>query len=354
MDRLRYFIYVGIVLLIAAAVFFINDANQFDPEKNSSSLVGRGDGTSNARGSQGANGYMNEYQLSSQSKERILSIFDEPDMLDYHTMMEYVRKGKIDMVRELWKLRRKCPANLLPEQCDKKLLLFISERFPYPHNKAMIDLVQKYFHYEKTVRNMKSLRNMKPQERYELLMKKRREIFGESDARLVFGLQETKFHFGKSYQEFIEQSKDMSGEQRMKAYEQMRRNVYGEYYDEIVQREPKFDKYRTEMTLRQNDLDKMDLSQKKNQIRSMRKTYFGKEAADRMDQVDQAFQQRRQNEQTYQIQKQKLLSKNPNLSDKERSAKLRQLAVNVFGSDEQADMFERRQKMREYLRQKQR
>lgn len=83
---------------------------------------------------------------------------------------------------------------------------------------------------------------------------------------------------------FIKNSANLSGDQRVKKYEEVKREVFGDMYEEMVKREDKFAHYQTELQLRENELSKLKPEEKEKFEYELQIKYFGKEAADKIQQ----------------------------------------------------------------------
>lgn len=274
-------------------------------------------------------------------------IFDEEDMLGYEELMNAARTGKISLVSELWRMRRKCNTRDI-EKCDAELRQFLKEKFQFPDNEKLIALFDKYIGYEKAMREFKIPDNLTSQQRYALIREQRRKIFGEEDANLVFGLEEAKASFSFQYQDFVKATAGQKGDARMAKYEEMRRKAYGPYYDSIVAQEPAFNRFETEITLRETDLTSAGAG-KEQMMQSLREKYFGQEGAARMAEVDRQLAREKEQEKALAQAEKELFASNPGMSAEEKEKKLLELAAKYLGQDE-AEAYVRRRKYEESMR----
>ncbi|HMV78719.1 MAG TPA: lipase secretion chaperone [Leptospiraceae bacterium] len=301
-----------------------------------------------------------EYTVESQSsasdevpsmlKDQAMSMFQNDDLLSYDELMEGMRNGKIDIVGELWAFRRKCPTDFTYEQCNEMIRTFLLSNYPAPHNKELAAMFEKYLKYEFELRSFKQDPNLKFEDRYEQIKKKRRDIFKDEEARLIFGLEEAKVNFLQANSSFLQSSKNLSGEDRIKAYEKMREQVYGPYYKTVTEREPKFTKYETEVSLRENDFRKLSDSEKTAKLESVQEKYFGKDGVERIRKVKAELEEENKRISIFQEKEKKFLSANSSLNEKEKLEKLDKLRLEVFGSQEAADSYRRQQEFIEYLK----
>lgn len=269
-------------------------------------------------------------------------IFDEEGMLGYEELMAAARTGKISLVSELWRMRRKCGSQDI-EKCDEELRAFLKEKFKFPDNEKLTALLDKYITYEKTMRQFKMPDNLNSQQKYALIREQRRKIFGEEDANLVFGLEEAKATFSFQYQDFVKSTAGQKGDARVARYEEMRKKTYGPYYDAILAAEPPFNRFETEVMLRDTDLAGAGAG-KASMMQSIREKYFGPEGAARMAEVDKQLDQEESREKELEAAEKKFLAENPGLSEADKEKKLLEIRTQVLGADE-AEAYTRRKKL---------
>lgn len=313
---------VSIVVLLLVAIF----------------ILGRGGTSSHAGTGLPDEEFENWSLLGPEGAE----IFDEDDMLGYEELMAAARTGKISLVSELWRMRRKCGTADI-EKCDEQLRAFLKEKFKFPDNEKLIGLLDKYITYERTMRQLKLPDNVTSQQKYALIREQRRKIFGEEDANLVFGLEEAKAVFSFQYQDFVKASAGQKGDARMAKYEEMRRKTYGSYYDAIVAAEPPFNRFETEMALRDADLAGAGAG-KDALVQTMREKYFGPEGAARMAEVDKQLEQEEVREREMEAAEKKFLAENANLSAEEKEKRLIELRIKYLGAEE-AEAYTRRKSL---------
>ncbi|MCB1168948.1 MAG: hypothetical protein KDK25_01370 [Leptospiraceae bacterium] len=277
-------------------------------------------------------------------KEEALLMFDQPGYLSFEEIMAGAKNGKVQLVSELWKLRRRCPPELSPEECNLRIKIFLREKFQ-PGGEKLARLFAYYLRFEEHMRSEKPPEDLSPREQYDWVKKQRRQIMGDEAANLIYGYEEARVGFPGKFQDFMKDTQGMPAEERLKKYEELRKEHYGNYYQTIKEREPKFNTYDVELTLREEQLAGLDASQRDAKIREIREDYFGKEAADRMEKVDQEIQQEQQRSEAYEDAKAKLLEANPSASATEKEAMLAELRKEYF-EPEEAEAMARREKMR--------
>ena len=287
----------------------------------------------------------NPEELSAEAR----SMFEGLEVLSYEQLIIAARKGEVSLVSELWRLRRRCPKEMDRYECNIRIRQFVLDKFLPPGNEQLAELLTKYLKYEEEMSRFKMPEGVTLKEQYQIIRDKRREFFGPEDAKLVFGYEETKADYAATFQDFAENTKGMSGDQRMKAYEEMRKKALGDYYETIVAREPKFTKYETEMSLREGDLSGMDGGARTAYVTEMREKYFGKEGAQRMAAVDEQIAERDETLATYQKAEAEFLKQNQELSGEALDKKLMELRVQHFGQEE-AEAYTRREKYEREMR----
>ena len=174
--------------------------------------------------------------------QQAMSLFDQNNLPGYDELVAMADKGQINLVSELWKLRRRCPKEMKPEQCSERIRAFLASKFAEPDNKKIIALYDKYLIYEKNMREY-DFGKASLQERFNILKQKRREYLGDYNARLVFGLDEARVEYNQRMADFMKDAKDLSGDERVKQWNDMRKDVYGDYYNAVTAKEEKFNVY---------------------------------------------------------------------------------------------------------------
>jgi len=280
--------------------------------------------------------------------EEAFGLFDEANLMTYEEIIKLAKEGRLRLTSELWRLRRKCPKEMNRYDCNIRIRQFIMNKFPAPGNEKLAGLFRKYLEYEETMSEFKIDEDIPLAERYALIKEKRREIFGDEDAQLVFGLEESKFDFNQKTRNFLKQTEGLSGEERLAKFDEIRKESFGGYYAAVTEAEPKYSVYEREQLFKEEDLGKLSGEEKSAAIRSMREKYFGKDGADRMDQVDRQLAKEKQDLTAYENAEGEFLKNNPGLPEKEREEKLMQLRVQHLGKEE-AEAYTRREQYRKSL-----
>ncbi|MBM9577782.1 hypothetical protein JWG45_11525 [Leptospira sp. 201903070] len=280
-------------------------------------------------------------------------IFDENgNWLTFDELMQYAATGEVNLVSELWALRRQCPENTAYEQCNEIIRAFIADHYSGKDADYLMKLFSGYLRYETTMREFELPDKLSRAEKYEIVKKKRREFFSDNDAKLIFGLEEAEETYQDSLSGFLKDTESLSGDKRMERYEDYRKNVYGQYYNTVKTREPKYNTYETEMFLRDKELEKMNLSDRNGKTRAIREKYFGKDGADRMDAVYKEIEEREKKEKQTHTEESDWLQKNSNVKGEAREKALMEIRVKNLGKEE-AEEYSRRLKYEEELKKNQ-
>jgi len=359
MDKRKLLLYVlPVVILLLLWIFW---PDQGDAQK-SNRLKEQAE-----RAALAANPQSGEYR---EFVDQNRKLFTEENMYTFAQLMEMARTGRISLVAELWKLRSKCAAgggplgqiqgavttqpNAKPKQkmnideCNIRIENFLREQYPPPENEKIIALFRHYLRFEDSMRRFAFPENATPTERYELLKKKRREFFSESDAQLLFGYDETRTATQEALNDFFKNSANMPADERVKKYYDMRKKMLGDYNSAFNESEPAYTRYETEVLLRGDEMQRQGTSA--TQTEAMREKYFGVDGAKRMAVVDQQIKEERTRIDNYEAAAQKFNRENPSLSDSDRQAKLDALRATMLGQEE-SDAYARRMQYEEYLRQ---
>ncbi|PJZ68790.1 lipase chaperone [Leptospira perolatii] len=329
----------GVVLLVLLLIFAFSES-----ESNKSGFFGKDEDESYGFSvSQNESG---DWIIHPAIQETSRNIYKDGEWLSYEEILKYAASGELDMVSELWALRRRCPQDMGPDQCNEIVKAFLLEQYPGKDGEKLVALFGKYLKYEVTMREMELPGDLKSQETYELVKRKRRNIFSDEEAKLVFGMEEAERDYQFSLSHFLNETKNLSGDKRMQRFDEFRKQVYGNYYNTVTKREPKFNGYETEMFLRENEMEKMAQAQKDSQVRAIREKYFGKEGADRIEQVYRDIEDRKNKETQVMREEQAWLSTNPNASADEKNKAIEAIRSRILGSDE-AEEYSRRRSLEE-------
>ncbi|EKR63547.1 hypothetical protein LEP1GSC036_4184 [Leptospira weilii str. 2006001853] len=235
-----------------------------------------------------------EWTLNQAIVDTSRRIFDENgNWLSFDELLRYASTGEVNLVSELWALRRECPEDLTYEQCNEVIRAFIADHYSGKEVEYLMNLFSSYLKYEITMREFEFSDKLSDAEKYELIKKKRREFFSDNDAQLIFGLEEAEETYRNSLGGFLIDTESLNGEQRMQRYEEFRKNVYGQYYNTVKKRESKYNTYENEMFLKEDELERMSLSDRNNKTKHMREKYFGKDDADRIDTSNKAEERKK-------------------------------------------------------------
>ncbi len=274
------------------------------------------------------------------------SVLDSEVLLNYSEFSDKLKTGEINFIWEVWKLRRLCPEDYKPDQCNDIILSHIDKSYAPPDNELLKILFKDYFRYEAALRELDIPDTLTFEERYSNLMKKRREIFREENSQLVFGLEESTVEFLKAQKEFIGSSQKSMGDERVKSYDAMKKKVYGSYYDNVLKREDPYDNYQIELSLRESELSKMSPQEKNSVLLKSQEKYFGKEGVERLKRAQEEIALEEKKQQDYEKKAEEFLSQNSSLPPKEKEEKLNELRKKILG-EEEASAYTRRKELEE-------
>lgn len=263
--------------------------------------------------------------------------------LNFEEIFERAKKGELNLVSELWALRRQCPEGSTREQCHEYIKAFLKNEFSEADANRLIGMLSNYLKYEEAMVNLDTTsKSFSNYEKYEQVKQLRRKIFSKEDADLIFGLEESTAEFSFNRKNFLEETKNLKSDERIRLYNEFRKKSFGPYYDAVITREPKFDRFETEMELRQSEYSKLPLKEREIKEKEIRIQYFGKDGNERMEKVLQEIKEEEEKISKLEVEEKKLLAKNPNLSTEEKERKLMELRTTVLGSKELAEEYSRR------------
>ncbi|MDX1960068.1 MAG: lipase secretion chaperone [Leptospiraceae bacterium] len=289
-------------------------------------------------------GEKNLYPLGNPSGmyDDALVAFSSENKISYSELISGLESGKINFVWEVWAMRKNCPGNYTLDQCNELVLASIDKNYVLPDSENIKKLFSSYFKYEKFIGyEFKSSDSQGFNERYEDIRKERKRVLGEENAKLFFGMEEAQVDFIAASKNFVDSTKNLGGDDRVKKFDELRKKTYGKYHDAIVSREDKFQNYQLELELREKDLSSLSKEEREKKIRSTQERYFGKEVAEKMAKAEKESAEEIAKLEEYKKQEKDFLSANPSMNEKEKSKKLEELRIKLLGKEE-AEAYLRR------------
>lgn len=279
-------------------------------------------------------------------------VFGGEKFLSYEEIIQKAKNGEIHLVWELWAVRRKCPKEYRPQQCDLLIRGMLEKKYPPPGNQELLTLFDDYRKYEDEMRTFDKVareQKLKFKDKYAAIKKKRREILGDENAKMVFGMEEAKVQFAQSQKTFLTEHKDLPAEEKLQKFEELKKNIYGDYYQTVKNREQKYDTYQTELMIRKQELAKLDGKQKETKLQEIEERIFGKEIAGKLAENRKQFALEDQKLKEYQKKEQEFLSQNSGLSDEQKQKKLTEIQIEVLG-EQGANSYQKRMELENALK----
>ncbi|MDF3820599.1 lipase secretion chaperone [Leptospira sp. 96542] len=335
MKSRNIIILLSIVFCVFIGLYFFNsdknETSQMDNNKESNSIeerispLGMGDGF----------------------WDEAISPFREEEPKPYLEILEDLKTGKINFVWEVWAMRRKCNPDYTPDQCNQTILAYIDSEYASPDKEKLKELFVSYFKYEEEYRKWEQPTDLSFNDLYEKIKQKRREILKEN-ADLIFGMEESQVSFLEGSQNIIKETSNLSGDERVKKYQDFKQKTYGPYYKAMVTREDNFQNYETEKLLREKELNNLSqLEEREKFVNKLETKYFGKEKADAMAADRKRERLAVESIQNYESKEKEFLRLNPSMNETEKMNKLKELRIKILGSEEEADAYIRRKNIEE-------
>lgn len=193
--------------------------------------------------------------------------------------IEQARKGKLDLYAELTNLYKRCD-KLVKNKCLEKIVSILPSSYSSTDKRVFEEIFNKVIQYEEYVQTLKQSGKDSPEQK-DSIRQKRTEIFGDKDRQLLFGLDESKTDLEIAFQELVNNKNILSGEEKLRLFEETKRRTLGIYYETIISSESRFDKYKAEVKLRKFELT--DSKNKEEVLKSIRIKHFGRETALKME-----------------------------------------------------------------------
>ncbi len=208
-------------------------------------------------------------------------------------ILKDVQEGKIDLALELVRLRRDCDGELDEAACNDKIRRLIQD-LPGKDKGRLLELFEQYLQFEEKMRqnlpaNFAQLSNA---EKYKLMKKARRDFFGESNANLLFGLEEARISLQDEQAKFSSpEYANLTIDERVRLYGDRKKDILGPYFQSTLEREPPDIKYGTELMLWQADMARMNDIERAKAVADLRVKHFGPVEAQRLEQQEKQLLQ---------------------------------------------------------------
>ncbi|MBI3396199.1 MAG: hypothetical protein HY042_10225 [Spirochaetia bacterium] len=273
--------------------------------------------------------------------EEVFGIFDKEDVA-YPELMKQVKEGRLNLVWEFWHMRRMCPRGLEYDGCNNMIRTYFDKKFAPPANQKLKELFDRFLAYEAAVRDAPLPSAADLRERYQAMLERRRQSMGADAEKLIFGVEEAKVQFDFAFNDFLKDSAGQRGDARVKAYDSMRRQYFGEYFAALDEMQPKYDKYSIEILLREWDLNQAVSGERASMLYNLRAGYFGKDGADRMARNDAELAREAETEDALRREETKFTEAHANFSAVDIERGLLEIRRRYLGSEEAAQAFARR------------
>ncbi len=290
------------------------------------------------------------FPTSKEMIDEVFAMFEEEDMPPtFDAFLKGLESGEINFVWKIWELRRQCPPDMDRYQCNSRIIAYLQRKYPGSGGERLAGLLKRYLNFEEIMSATRMADDLTMRQRYDIMRKKRGEVFHADEEALVFGMEEAKMDLADRSAAFIKDTAGKSGEERVKAYEEMRKKTMGPYYDAFIKDEPSFDRYETELVLRDTDFGKATPQEQQAMTNAIRVRYFGEAGAARMAAVEKDLAAADENIKKYEDAEAKFLKDNASLSAADREAGLKKLRIQYMGPEE-AEAYTRRRQYEESMK----
>jgi lipase chaperone LimK len=175
------------------------------------------------------------------------------------------------------------------------------------------------------------------------LQEYRRNVFGKEIADTLFGagVKAAEYPIRRSA---IMADANLYGAEKENRLEQLDRDMWGDEADSVGDSILPYTRYQEKIQIYQKDLSEMRSEEAKQaKIREFRREIFTPDQVQRLDEVDRIIADEKKKKEDY-VASESAIKNSPNLSDKEKEKKIRELQDKTFG--EEADAFRRREAIR--------
>lgn len=250
-----------------------------------------------------------------------------------------IQAGRIDLALELVRLRRDCVTDEIEgaEACNERIRQLI-QNLPGKDKHRILEIFDQYLQFETKMKQNapENFARLSYAEKYKLLKKYRRDYFGEENAKLIFGVEEARIALQEEQQKFnLPEYSRLPVSERLKLFEERKKEILGPYYQTHIEREPADFKYGNELMLQQSDLLKMPETERSRVTHELRAKYFGQAQADKQDneekQQNQAASEANAKMDQFLAAEREYIRNNPTLSTEARLAGIENLRKSILG-----------------------
>jgi hypothetical protein len=252
----------------------------------------------------------------------------------WDSLLLLVRTGKVNLLLEIEALREACPENISIARCNDFAVKTIDKKFDGDIAENLKRLYNKLFLYESEIERLEDNLLEDVDEKYKVFRKKRRKFFSESDAKLIFGMEEAEMDFQEAFQTLLDGSDELTGDEMVAGYEDLKKKIYGTMYETILSKEDPYQQYQVELQLREYELEQLPQDQREVRIRKIQEKYLGKEGADKFEKLvkeEEAFFQKMEE---YKKKESDFIRENKHLSKEDLEDKLKSMKIQEFGTAE--------------------
>ncbi len=171
----------------------------------------------------------------------------------------------------------------------------------------------------------------------------RRRHMGEELADRLFGaeVKAQEYAFRRAA---IVGDKDMYGRDKEELLKKLNTDMWGPEAEDVEKYPNEYTQYQEKLKIYDKDLSEISSEKERQErIREFRKEFFTPEVVQRLNEVDLQIARESRMEETYR-QKEKTLLENPDLTEEQKTARVRQLQDETFGKE--AEAFRRSETMR--------
>lgn len=252
-------------------------------------------------------------------------------------LLQDIQAGKVDLALELIRLRRDCAGELEEAACNERIRQIILE-LPGKDRQRLAELFDQYLQFETKMRQNlpENFERLSYPEKYRLMKKARRDFFGDEVARLLFGMEEARIALQEEQAKFSSpEYANLAAAERIRLYEERKKDILGPYYQSLLEREPPDIKYGTELMLVQTDIAKLPEADRTRLMADLRVKHFGAVEAQRMEseerQASQATSEAISKMDQFLAAEKEYIRNNPSQTDEERRNGIEELRRSILG-----------------------
>lgn len=211
---------------------------------------------------------------------------DEGPLNTLRTRLGKAEREQGNLQKFFTDLQALCEGESLDWQaCTALLQKALADHPDREYARMLMEIMANFPDYEEALGRTVLSRDLPPRERYRRLREKREAVFGDEATRALYGQEGALAEYRFAYGDLLEnEAPHMTPEQRRQRLEELRRDAFGPWYEQLKEARGDHGAYRDELQLMLTGVE--DQSKRERITRELRQRHFDEETVERMEQRD--------------------------------------------------------------------